>query len=606
MISDYTINRFQQSELLCLDIETRDPKLLTEGPGTHRKDGHICGIGFATKDSGKFEREYLSFTHPDTPGEQRQYNRNVALDLLKGYNAKIGANIAYDCEWLEHEGFKVNGKTNDVQYAEPLLNEYKRSYSLNNIATSYGLKGKATDVLKDYNSTMGWKGEPIANIWRMPEKIAAEYALVDVELPLDIFERQKRNLETQNLMDLYNLETDLIPVLLRMRKNGVRLDMPKMRKTSMKIAELHWNIAQEITHWAGHELNFNSTAQLAKVFDAKGIPYPRNPPTAAMIAKGRKEGNPNLDKSVLNRLAAHQPICKKILQYRHFTTLLGYLQSYGNLEVGGRLYGQFHPLRNDEYGTVAGRFSASKPNLQQVSAKEEAEEGLTGQVIRELYIPDEGRRWAKLDYSQVEYRIMAHYAVGDGSEELRRSYNEHKEMDYHQRIMDSTGFTRRIAKNVNFGGMYGIGMKTASTLFGWTMDDAEVFLNGYHKNAPYIRETRGLVSNTASRRGYIYTLLNRKARVHSSRKLHSMFNRLIQGSAADIMKKAMVDAEKQGLFDVLNLHMTVHDELDVSYEDTKEGNEALIELKNTMETTYKLSVPILVDCHTGANWAEAD
>jgi DNA polymerase-1 len=172
--------------------------------------------------------------------------------------------------------------------------------------------------------------------------------------------------------------------------------------------------------------------------------------------------------------------------------------------------------------------------------------------------------------------------------------------------MDLTGFERRAAKQVNFGGMYGIGAPTASNLFGWELDEAKEILNTYHTAAPYIRTTRDAVSNVCSSRGFIFTILGRKARLHTTRSLYSMFNRLIQGSAADVMKKAIVDAEEQGLFDELVLHLTVHDELDVSYQKTKRGEEALKELTHCMEETVKIDVPLLVDCHTGDNWAEAD
>jgi len=608
------MNRFKESKIMAVDIETKDPGLLTYGPGTHRGEGYICGIAFGVKDKDKHYGSYLSLAHPDTPADVRESNRKIAAELLATNIPKVGANIAYDLEWMDHEGIKTNGVIHDVEYAEPLLNEYSRSYSLDSIASKYHLRAKKTDILEKYNSTMGWKEKPIENIWRMPERVAREYALIDVELPLDILEKQYTHLETQNLVDLYRMECDLIPSILHMRRNGVRLDMPLFKRTIAEVTNKHFELKEQLFKWAGRQFNPGSTAQIAEIFDSMGIPYPRNEPTPKMKDAG-KIGNPNLDKRVLHILSDRHPICKTLLEFRHFETMINlFLSKYAEFNVDGRLYGQLHPLRTDEYGTVSGRFSASKPNLQQVSAKKEdadaAEEVmlsvLKGQIIRKFFIPEEGHRWAKLDYSQIEYRIMAHYATGTGAEELRKSYQQNKNMDYHQRVMDATSFDRRTSKNVNFGGMYGIGAASAARLFGWTMEEAELFLGTYHKNAPYIRKTRDAVSNAAARRGYIFTLLGRKARTHTSRKLYSMFNRLIQGSAADIMKKSMVDAEKKGLFDVLKLHMTVHDELDVSYKDNKEGNEALKELTHTMETTVKLDVPILVDCHTGTNWAEAD
>jgi len=604
--------KHMNSSLISIDIETKDPDLNDKGPGTHRGKGHICGLSVSSEGHGGIISDYLSFAHPDTPEEVRKKNRHYAGEILKTRKQKIGANIAYDVEWLEHEGFKVNGRLNDVQYAEPLLDEYRYNYKLNTLANHYLGRQKKSDVLAEYTETMGWSGKPIENIWRMPEAVASEYALVDSELPLKIFKKQKLLLEQQGLFKLYLMETDLIPFLLQMRKTGVKIDRKRFMSTVQKVSDIIASLEKELKAWAGSDINFGSVTQIAKVFDHYGIDYPRHPPTKKMLEKGITVGNPKLDKPSLMIIGKKHPICKRILDLRHYNTMNNlFLHKYANFMVGDRLYCQFHPLRNDDYGTVSGRFSCSKPNLQQVSGKKEENfledykiTPLQGKVIRKLFIPDDDRRWAKLDYSQVEYRLLGEYASGRGADELRESYRANKHMDYHQRIMDLTGFERGQAKNVNFGGAYGIGRDTAAKLFGWTLDEAEVFLAGYHRAAPYIRATRKSVSDTVSRRGYLMTLLKRRARLHPSRKLHSFFNRLIQGSAADVMKKALVDAYKQGIFKTVTPYMTVHDEIDVGFDATKEGYQALRELQHVMEHTVKIEVPLLVDCEIGLNWGE--
>lgn len=611
--SDNEINLLCSAKLLSFDIEGKDPDLIKKGPGTKRGEGYICGLAVGMDEGDTKLTYYLPIKHPDVPQETSDANRQRIAAVMFADNAKVGANIMYDLEWLEHEGYECNkNNLHDIQFAEPILDEYRRTYALNSLAQKYTAETKKTNVLEEYNDAMGWKGKAIENIWKMPSTVAGKYALTDATLPLAIFKKQKEHLEKQNLWDLYTMEMELVPLLLLMRKNGVRLDMALLKRTIAEVSDKHFDLKNQLYEWAGKEFNPGASGQLSKILDAKGIPYPRNAPTEKMKVAG-KPGNPNLDKVALSKMSAAHPECETILEYRHYDTLINmFLHPYLDLEVGGRLYGSFHPLRSDKYGTVAGRFSASKPNLQQVSATSEDEEdnatrsALKGQIIRALFIPEDGFKWAKLDYSQVEYRIMAHYAQGAGAKELRAQYNENAATDFHKVIQDQTGFDRRTSKRLNFGGAYGMGMATAASSFGWTMQEAESFMTAYHNSAPYIKATRAAVSKVASRRGYIFTVLGRKARVHSSRKLHSMFNRLIQGSAADVMKAGMVQAYKEGIFNTLIPHITVHDELDVSYKDNKEGNEALQELKRIMEQAVKFDVPLLVDCHTGRNWAEAD
>lgn len=614
------ISRVISAPRIAIDIESKDPNLREKGSGCYRKDGYICGLAVASDPVNKF---YLPFRHPDVDSSLSGWCRQVASDILATEQPKLGANIGYDLEWLEAENFIVGGPLDDVQLAEPLLDEYRRSYALNNLAKAYDLDGKKSRVLEEYCETMGWKYDnnrhkAVTHIWRMPARIAAEYAIYDVELPLEIFKLQRRKIEQQQLTEVYGIESKLIRPLTKMRQNGVRLDMDKLKKTVNYVTEKHFELSERLAIWAGSEINFKSSAQLSKVLDRKGIAYARNEPTERMKKQG-KPGNPKLDKEAIARLSKQNPELQDLLEWRKYdTTINMFLIPYLDFHVDGRLHCNFNSLRSDEYGTVSGRFSSSRPNLQQVSAKSEGDDDddsnevadkkseIKGQIIRQLFIPEDGCDWAKADYSQIEYRIIAHYAMGPGSEELRQMYNENAATDFHQVVQDQTGFDRRTAKRLNFGGAYGMGVATTANKFDWTMDEAELFMSTYHRNAPYVKRTRAAVASAAKRRGYIFTVLGRRARMHPSRKLHSMFNRLIQGSAADVMKKAMVDCDEAGIFDALKVHITVHDELDPSVPRTQEGKEALDEMVYLMENAVKFDVPLLVDCHTGHNWAEAD
>lgn len=596
---------FIDAPIIGYDSETKDPELKEKGSGCYRKDGYICGVSFATHKVA----EYYPIAHPDTTPEEREQNLRVINAVLSSSNEKVGANIMYDADWAQASNMPICGALHDVQIAEPLLDEYRYSYDLDSLARIYGKEAKATAYIQTYCDQHGLKGAPQSHIWRMPSSVVSYYAKLDGVLPLQIFDDQRIELEAQGLWELYTLERRLIPLLLQMRKQGVRLNMAELKKTSMLVSDKHFELQEKVYEYADKEFDIGSTLQLAKVLDSLKIAYPRNIPTELMQAAG-KQGNPNLDKDALSRIKDLHPIVKAVLDYRHYNTIINmFLIPYLEMNVNGRLHCSFHPLRSDTFGTVSGRFSSSKPNLQQVSAmsdEDDEEESLKGQIIRKLFIPEEGHTWGKWDYSQVEYRITAHYALGPGSEELRADYCNNPKTDYHQRIQDKTGFNRRDTKRLNFGTSYGMGAETTAKKFGYTLEQAEMLLEGIHNAAPYLKYTRRRVVQAAERKRYIRTLLGRRARVHPSRKLHSFFNRLIQGSAADIMKTGMVEAHERGLFNVLIPHLTVHDEMDCSIPPTKEGKEAQSELTHVMEQAVKLDVPLIVDCHTGANWAEAD
>lgn len=593
---------FLSCSALAIDIETKDTGLMELGPSIWRGGGHIVGVSLAN-DSGN---TYLELRHPDTSAETREANERYILDVLRSSSTKVGANLLYDLMWLSHTFGEVNGSFRDVQYAEPVIDEYRASYSLSALCQYYGEPDKGTQELITFCRDQGWPfSSPLEHLWRMPSFAVADYASWDAQSTWNIYKKQAVELESQGLDRVYDLECGLIPILLKMRQIGVRIDKKKMASTRAFILEKSAVLEKEIQSNLGH-INIGSSAQLAEAFIKRGIPVPRNPLTEHMLQRGITVGNPSLDKDALTILAKDHPVCLLILSLRHYNTLLSlFFDPYRKYIHGDRIRCQFHPLRTDKYGTVSGRFSSSTPNLQQVSGTSDDDEdaAVKGKFVRDLFIPEEGLQWAKLDYSQVEYRLQAHYALGAGSDEVREAYNSDPNTDFHQRVMDSTGVTRRDAKALNFGASYGMGEDACAKANGWTKDEATHFMRTYHAKNPYVRTTRKAVMDVAQRRGYIKTLLGRRARVHPSRKLHSMYNRLIQGSAADVMKKAMVDAWGEGLFNVLPLHLTVHDELDISFDpnDTLH-REALVELKHTMETAIPCRVPLICPIEAGPSW----
>lgn len=600
-------HNFKEDPIIATDIETKDPHLKDKGPGVYRRDGFVTGVALS---NGEFT-EYYDIAHSDTTPELKEKNTKYLIDQLGHSNNKIFANALYDLDWLEnYENITVNGPIDDIQIAEPLLNENRRSYSLDNLGFEYLKQRKDDSEMVAYFENSGLKqkkgDKAIQNLWRMPASAVRLYGKEDTRLTFEIFKRQKPKLIEQDLWDLYRLETEVLPLLLQMRKQGVCIEMDKFVQLKHEMADLKYDMQEEINEMAGFEININSNKDLEKLFNKLRLPVIYGEPTDKMYARGIFKGNPKFDKHTLKKL--NTPIAQKLLDLRHIRTLLSlFMIPYSDMLTSGRLHCRFHPLKSDDYGTVSGRLSSSNPNLQQVSKIEEKSrhELLNGKVIRKLFVPEIDHKWIRWDWSQIEYRLIAHYAMGKGSNFIRERYQTDPNTDYHTELGKITGIDDRgTVKTLNFGAAYGMGIEKMAKVHGWDFEEAEAIYKMYHGKVPFIKETSYRVANKAKQRGYIKTILNRRARLVDKNKAYVMFNRLIQGSSADLMKKAMVDAYKKGLFNVLKPHLTVHDELDCSIPISKEGVEAGMELKQVMESCVSLKVPIIANMEIGDNWGE--
>ena len=596
--------------LISIDVETRDPDLKTKGPGYHR-DGYIVGIAVGTEAGF---RKYYPIAH-EAGGNM---DKDQVLSWLRPQLAlpvpKVGANLIYDLGFFRAAGVFVNGPYYDIQIAEPLLCESRMSYSLEALSQIYLGEGKKEDEMEAYLIEHFGKKNPKGNIWRAPGDVVAKYAEGDVDLPLRIFAKQKLQLESEGLWDLFILESKLIPMLLDMRFRGVRVDLSKAQEmydelTAKQEAELAAieEIAQtKISPWRA--------ADLAVLFDALNLEYPRTPKTNA----------PSFTALWLERCS--YPIAQKILEVRKMdklreTFLKGcLLDSHYN----GRIHCQFNQLKSDAGGTVSGRFSSSNPNLQFIPTRTD-----DGKLIRSMFLPDEDQDFYSIDYSQIEYRLMAHDAYTHrlpGAAEVVEKYKSDSGVDFHQIVAEMTGLSRSAAKTVNFGIAYGEGVAKLCASLGLTEEEGRKLLEEYHTRAPFMRPLSKRASHLAATTGIITTLLGRKRRfdawavvdrsgetriIHkripgAKRAFtHKALNARIQGSAADVMKKAMVDIYESGVCDVIGIpQLTVHDELCGSLPRTKIGMEAYEEMKRLMENTVQLSVPLTVDGKIGANWKE--
>lgn len=578
-----------------LDTETKDTELREKGPGGVRGAAHMVGVSVATDDAAW----YFPLQHEYAPQASYNMDKGKVLAWLKGVLDTgvrvVGANLLYDEEMLRTEGVSIKGDMFDVQFAEPLLVEDAHDYSLDSLGLKYCAAGKKTNQLYQW-SAESYGGKPDEsqrdNIWRSPPTLVGPYAEEDARLPLQIMRKQWEELRTRDELGLFRLECELIPLLVDMRFRGVPIDVDRAMQAGP------WLRAQaKVAQQKIPGVDVWSNESVARAFEAAGLEYPRT-----------EAGNPSFTKQYLEETG--HALAQAVLEVRMYEKAANpFVESYLLESMhNGRVHCRFHPLRSGEYGAVSGRFSSSNPNLQNIPIRH----AVIGALLRGLFVPEPGCTWRKQDYNQIEYRALAHYAVGRGAEDIRERYRNNRATDFHgvtiDMVREGTGIAldRRPAKNLNFGLVYGMGKAKLVRSLGVSMDVGERLYEAYHSSLPAVKKTYDSAARLARRRGYVKTLLGRRRHFKDGEGAHKALNSILQGTAADIMKKAMRDIYKAGICSVLGApHITVHDELDWSDPGTAASAEAFREAEHIMETCVQMRVPLLVSVSQGANWGEA-
>ena len=589
---------------IAIDLETCDPWLKTHGPGWAFKDrGYIIGIAVAT--SGW--KGYFPIKHTMGPNLDEQVVRRWLQKQLDAPNAKIFHNAQYDVGWLKAEGYTINGTIHDTMMAAPLLNENEYSYSLNSIGKEY--LGEEKDESLLIEAAQAWGVDPKADMYKLSPNFVGQYAEQDADLTYRLWQILKKGIEEDDISDIYTTERKLLPVLIDMRMKGVRIDIERAQQVKKELLKKEQNIVKEIKRWYGVEPDLWAAQSLSQVFDRAGLQYPTTPKTQApsFVASWLENHDHKLPLAIAQ--------ARKLNKAR--TTFIDKM-IMGHL-VDGRIHAELHPLRSDSGGTVTGRFSGSNPNLQQVPARDP----IIGNLIRSLFIPEEGKHWGCFDYSQQEPRLTVHYSVltqQDGAEEAAKEY-EDKNADFHQIVADMANISRKEAKTINLGLSYGMGKDKLVEQLGISKEEAELLFDQYHERVPFIRGLRDSASRMGANRGYVKTLLGRKCRFNlyepfDERKTplpldqateeyggrlkrsytYKAMNRLIQGSAADMTKKAMLDLYEEGVL----AHTQVHDELNISVTDKKEVEK----ISEIMRDCVELKVPNIVDAEIGPSWGD--
>ena len=598
-----------EAKEIAIDLETCDPNMEKFGPGWPRKDGFI--VGYAVAVDGWCG--YYPIAHEGGGNLDKRIVEMWIADILRLPCPKVMHNAAYDLGWLLASGFEVNGDIIDTMIAAGLVDENRFSYALNSLGFDMLKEVKSEEALKKAAADFGV--HPKKEMWKLPAMYVGRYGEQDAALTLKLWHHLQVLMRQEEVESIFQLERELLPVLVGMTYKGIRFDRDKAGQLIEELRDKEKQLIKSIKKEAGVPVDIWAAASIAKAFDELGINYPRTEKGAPSFTRSFLEG---CDHKVAKAIVAAREVNKT-----HNTFLQPYLDAS---EADGRIHSHINQLRGDFGGTVTGRLSMAQPNLQQVPARHP----VTGPMVRGLFLPEEGELWAANDFSSQEPRLLVHYASLlqlDGAEKMATAYREDPDTDFHQMVADMAGITRKQAKTIGLGLMYGMGKRKLSEQLDLSIEEASELIQTFHERVPFLRGTvhsvQKKIEHPASG-GAIRTLLGRKCRfplwepqqwginkalpyeeayAKYGARIKRAFswkgtNKLIQGSAADQVKSAMVSLHKSGF----NLMLQVHDEVALSVKTREEAEEAA----QLMREAVQLDVPSKVDVEIGETWGSAE
>jgi len=637
-------------DTVAIDIETYDPNLKTKGSGAIRKDGFICGIAVATDN----DLAYFPLRHSDTDISFERIDKiwQVLNDkIFQNENiTKVFHNAMYDVCWIRAvTGMMIKGRIVDTMIAASVVDENRFKYSLDALSKDYLNEEKYKYDLQQ--KTLEWSGgtvkDPMTNMHKLPASIVKEYAKQDVNLTYKLWKLFDKKIdevlytkydgEQKTCRQIFELETKLFLCLVDMKFKGVKIDRSKAILFGRHLKKRRDQIIKAIESITTIKVDIWAAASIKKLLDHLCIKDYKVTPKSKM---------PQLPKDYLRK---HNNKClRMIAKAREYdkavNTFIDGLLEYVH---EGRIHADINQIRSDTGGTVTGRFSMSNPNLQQIPSK-----GYIGGKMRELFIPEEGCKWGSFDYSQQEPRIVVHYAIklGLGGTESLKDEFDRDDADFHQIVADMANISRKQAKTINLGLFYGMGRIKLQRELGLDQRQAKELFNEYHSRVPFVRQLSQELITFAKENKLLFTLHDRFCRFdrwettnkewnpetnrfnevplytkeqameafkaemldkYKENKIdpnymdyferyytpaftYKALNRLIQGSAADMTKKAMVDLHEKGIIP----HIQIHDELCISIN----GGYMANIIQNVMEQAIPLEVKNKVDYESGPNW----
>ena len=655
---------------LGIDIETDDPFLKDRGKQKAKGPSWIFGEGRVLCVGAYNGKEKKAFD-----GDGGEFIEKV---LRNSYATIVGANIQYDIGWLlsAHKMSIDDVRCGfiDVALTESLIDEYQ-PYDLDSLALKYLGEHKGKSELEDIAARLGLKGDFRQHLGRLWDEGYQEeirrYVISDADQPVRIWHEQKKIILEQNLVEAFQMEMNMIPVVISMQQKGVRIDVETWKSNCEKAKEAYDRLKNEF-ETKYDKVNINSPMQVAALMDRWNVPYKkkitikgfslpdrkftsndcfkgdaltehkqilRKQFSGVTVEKGRivlylpKQYadrtateisdlgyevvcNPVVGKPMYQEQAASCQIVADLVQYKQIKSLVDKFLG----PVFGRFIapdGRLHATFNIAGARQTNRMSCTKANLQQIPSKTKLFEKTDHEIdlahmCRECFVPEPGECFVKLDFSGQENRMVAHFAEGKNGDYVQKKYNENPYFDEHSYVTEVSGLGaehgakvgRKFAKNLRFGVGYGMQKPRMMQNFGWTKEFCDDLYEKVAGAAPWLFEVMDKVQDVVVKRRYIRTLAGRRIHLRKGRDhdAYKYMNYLIQGSAADMTKKATVNIWKSHSCETMLL--TVHDEDCFSVPMNEKGVERIVELKHWMEHSSDLRVPAVCDPEIGPNWAD--
>lgn len=556
-----------------------------------------------------------------------QADRSYIQDQLEGAQALVNHNIKFDWHFWTQAGIRIAAPMHCTMVAAALHNEHEHSYALDALCQKYFMQGKVEvwDELAKLFGGKPTKEVQMPNLARAPHALIERYAVQDVALANTLWKFMNQRLHEQDLARVYQVEMRLLRALCQMERRGVHIDVPRAEQA---VVDLRVQMRREqaaLDELAGKPINVNSNKQLAAVLVKERVDERTYLLHNGQTVPATDGGAPSLRADVLRHV--HHPVARSVETIRKLdktvnTFLLGHILGSHR---SGVVHANFNQTKSDnDLGTGTGRLSVNSPALQQIHKRDKT----IASVVRACFLPDPKQAWLALDWSQMDFRMFAHYV---NSPQIIEAYAADPDLDYHSVVAEIAGIPRDRdpttgggnAKQINLGMVFGMGAGRLAMEMGLSYNEvarpggkpflepgpeARELVDKYHRAIPGVRDLLATASALAKRRGYVMTALGRRIRFPQGF-YHKAAGLVFQGSAADCLKVKLCELHEGLQGTPASLMLNVHDEFDIT---VPPGNESLVaDIRATIErfdgdvTPLKFRVPIRSDEGAGANWWDA-